>query len=415
VPITTPTKDDCAANCAVTNGDPHVTTFDGRHVDFQAVGEFVALRSLDDSMQVQVRQRPFPDSSEVSVNTAVAMDVAGDRVGIYLRDGDMTVLVNGKPTQGDNATLPHTGTVTRTVVDGQPYLSVGWPDGSHARLTPIAAWGLALFLTVSAQRHGRLTGLLGNDDGNPDNDLAPRGGQPFTNHPSPHDLYQVFGDSWRVTQAESIFDYGAGETTATFTDRRFPTRTLHPADLPAHATAERICRQAGITSPQPLQDCTIDLALTGQAAFQYTAAVAQTFLASRTDAPASTPQSLTVTGAIAGRIDTAATDCTLYPSANRFTANLTARLAGEQLDIGIVVQNYHGAGTYTAGSILDGAAVLLLDLGNGTYSAATSSGAGTLAINPGTTSGTVDTDLDNGAHSVTHLTGTWNCGTLTTS
>ncbi|NJN21613.1 MAG: hypothetical protein HC812_11085 [Leptolyngbya sp. RL_3_1] len=36
-------------------------------------------------------------------------------------------------------------------------------------------------------------------------------------------LYRQFGDSWRITQADSLFDYRSGESTVTFTDRNFPS------------------------------------------------------------------------------------------------------------------------------------------------------------------------------------------------
>ena len=36
------------------------------------------------------------------------------------------------------------------------------------------------------------------------------------------DLYPGFADSWRVTDATSLFTYPLGASTATYTDRGFP-------------------------------------------------------------------------------------------------------------------------------------------------------------------------------------------------
>src|SRR5690606_39704007 len=35
-------------------------------------------------------------------------------------------------------------------------------------------------------------------------------------------LYRTFADAWRVTDRTSLFVYGPGESTASFTDRRWP-------------------------------------------------------------------------------------------------------------------------------------------------------------------------------------------------
>ncbi|NOU09719.1 MAG: hypothetical protein HOO98_06840, partial [Nitrospira sp.] len=79
------------------DGDPHITTTNGVHYDFQAAGEFVALRDPN-GLEIQTRQTPVPTShtitdpySElpvcVSVNTAVAARVGGHRVSYQPKAG----------------------------------------------------------------------------------------------------------------------------------------------------------------------------------------------------------------------------------------------------------------------------------------------------------------------------------------
>ena len=46
----------CGGACGGSNGDPHLKTIDGKRYDLQAAGEYVLLRSADDSMEVQARQ-----------------------------------------------------------------------------------------------------------------------------------------------------------------------------------------------------------------------------------------------------------------------------------------------------------------------------------------------------------------------
>ncbi len=267
----------CNPGCAVSNGDPHLTTFDQAYYDFQAVGEFVLTRAPGGGLEVQARQSPFPGSAVVSVNTAVAANVAGDRVGVYASAGGLQLHVGGVATAPSSGArrLAHGGTVS-PLEDGS--FDIGWPDGSELVVRPIGPWGLSVSLELAEARRGRVEGLLGDFDGRPANDLVVRGGGVIPPRPSFDDLYHRLAGSWRVAQAGSLFDYGPGESTATFTDPRFPARFVSAADLPNRAAAEAICRQAGVTRPPTLEACILDVGLTGQAVFAADAAVAQKLL-----------------------------------------------------------------------------------------------------------------------------------------
>src|SRR5262249_7813779 len=127
------------------NGDPHLLTFDGQRYDLQAVGEFVAARAAGTGFQVQVRQQPFPGSRLVAVNTAIAMDVAGDRVQVDLSGSTFTIEVGGRPSAAP-ATLPHGGALALSAEALRPVLTVTWPDGSSAKVTAIGSWGLHLIV-----------------------------------------------------------------------------------------------------------------------------------------------------------------------------------------------------------------------------------------------------------------------------
>jgi hypothetical protein len=82
-------------------------------------------------------------------------------------------------------------------------------------------------------------------------------------------LYRLFGDSWRIRQRQSLFDYRKGRTTRSYTKLRFPSRPLTVGSLPRalRRRAARICRQAGVTDPQVLENCILDVAATGDRAF----------------------------------------------------------------------------------------------------------------------------------------------------
>jgi VWD domain-containing protein len=250
--------------CAQTNGDPHLTTVDGRRYDFQAVGEFVATNDPRGGFQVQVRQQPYPGSKVVAVNTAVAADVAGDRVEIRLAGRGETMLVNGTQVPMASAPLPGGGTV---LVHPDPYgtiVGLTWPDGSTVGVIPLGTVGLHVVVQPASVHSGHLEGLFGDFDGRPDNDVTVRGAATPIAKPSFDTLYPGFADSWRVTTGGSLFTYQSGTSTETYTDHGFPSRPAVAADLPNRAWADAVCRDFGVVEATALADCTLDLGLTGR-------------------------------------------------------------------------------------------------------------------------------------------------------
>jgi von Willebrand factor type D domain len=258
--------------------DPHLVTFDAGWYDFQGAGEYTLARSRSGDLDVQVREEPLSESSPIgraiAINTAVAMRVAGDRVGVYTPG--LTVRVNGRgfvPTRRARR-LAHGGSV-RTV-DGE--IEVRWPDGSLVRV--MAVFGLGVLVQPAAARQGTLQGLFGNFDTNPKNDFVTRSGKLLDPDEVPRSyrlLYHVFGDSWRIAQRQSLFDYARGESTRTFTKRSLPHRLtavdlLSPRQL---KMARRICRALHITKPEVFRACLFDVGLTGDGAFATSSAQAE--------------------------------------------------------------------------------------------------------------------------------------------
>jgi hypothetical protein len=235
-----------------TVGDPHITTFDGRRYDFQAVGEFIAARDPSGGFEIQVRQQPYGNSRVVSVNTAIAMDVEGDRIQLTLSGSGLTVFAGGSSYSSGQVSLRRGGFVD--VLSGRT-ATVAWPDGSLASVTATASFALDLWVEPAASRQGRLEGLLGNSSGS------------TKGTPSFKALYPAFADSWRVDMSSSLFAYAPGTTTATFTDRSLPEAAASAAGLPGRAAAEALCRQMQMTSSASLADCILDVASTGQPAF----------------------------------------------------------------------------------------------------------------------------------------------------
>jgi opacity protein-like surface antigen len=303
------------------DGDPHITTANGIHYNFQGAGEFVSLRDPD-GLEIQTRQSPIattftpgPDpydgvASCVSLNTAVAAHVAGHRVtyepnlsgvpdptGLQLRvDGVLTTLGSTGLNLGSGARI------AQTSVPGG--LEVDFPDNNVLYATP--SWWASQslwYLNVDVVHAPATDGTPGNGtvaqavvappstgglmaaitsrnwlptlpDGTQMGPLPASVSQRYT------DLYNKFGNAWRITDATSLFDYAPGTSTSTFTVSTWPPQNAActiPGVTPVQPTsvgvAEQACRQ--VTGKYSHADCVFDVIVTGNPGF------ANTYLASQ--------------------------------------------------------------------------------------------------------------------------------------
>jgi len=296
-------------------GDPHISTADGKHYDFQGAGEFISLRGRDGA-EIQTRQTPVSTTfigtdgydrltTCVSLNTAVAARVGQHRVtyepnvsgvpdpsGLQLRiDGALTTL----GPQGRAL-----GTGGRVVPLGGGALEIDFPDGKTLFVTPEwwssqSKWYLNVDLTH--------LGLVSSAGGSSDRGIAgafaegswlpalPNGASlgpmPASLQDRYDTLYRKFADAWRVTDKDSLFDYGQGTSTDTFTMRDWPkqnppcvvpnTKPVEPASLDV---AEAACRR--VMGRDRRSDCVFDVRVTGNIGFAKTYLATQRILADST-------------------------------------------------------------------------------------------------------------------------------------
>lgn len=250
-------------------GDPHIRTYDHLRYSPQAVGEFVMSTTGSDGETIQVRQQPFGTSRDISVVTGVAANVAGARVDIVSTETGATVRIDGVDiaVDADGTDLPKGGRIVAVEPDD---LRLVWPSGTILRAL-LQTRRMAVSVQLVTSLAGTTTGLLGNADGDTANDLVTRTGTPITSATDRTQLYEVFMESWRITDAESLFTYEAGQSTATFTDRTFPDQHRDVSDLTAEqrANAEKVCAAAGITEPAALEECLFDVGFSGDPSFAY--------------------------------------------------------------------------------------------------------------------------------------------------
>lgn len=291
-------SEQCKQKEGRSNNDPHLATFDGLKYDLQTLGEFILTKSNDRTFEVQARHAPF--SSLMTINSAVAVKAGSDRVALYTKDfpDDNTsnpLRVNGKPVtiQGDKLTLKGGGEILK---QGSNYV-ISSPRGEKVLVSP-TSFANHSFLNISPfvyNRNGKYSGLLGNVNGNPNDDLQIRGGGNISEIRSTYGdvnkvlnqvglrlpgaldkaekvyfdrLYKDFGDSWRVKQEESLFDYPAGKTTENYSDRSFPDKylTLNMLSPEQIQKAQNACTEAKVTEDL-MEGCIFDVGFSGFSEF----------------------------------------------------------------------------------------------------------------------------------------------------
>jgi hypothetical protein len=286
--------DRLSGGLAANEGDPHITTVDGAHYDFQSSGEFVALRDTD-GLEIQTRQaavattfNPGADPHDelatcVSLNSAVAARVGKHRVtfepnvsgvpdptGLQFRvDGALQTLPAAGISFG-----PGGGSVKPAAGNG---IEIDFPNGTVLFATPLfwtsqGKW----YMNVDVYHTAATDGIMGAIAPGSWLPALPDGSSlgplPATLHQRYVTLYQRFADAWRVNDRTTLFDYAPGTSTATFTRADWPKENPpcvldqeKPAQPADPKLAAEVCH--AVVDRTTRRDCIFDVTVTGETGF----------------------------------------------------------------------------------------------------------------------------------------------------
>jgi hypothetical protein len=260
------------------HGDVHISTPDGLVYDFQGTGEFLAAQSADGRFVIQARQEKWATRPSVSVNTALVLLVDGTKLEFYATP-KFQWFINGE----SQAIPTRSGRAVVTGKDGKPGLNYHWTVTSSGTVDYTLyradeGWGFRVIVVSGSHLdygHARLggmdvvTGMLGDSDGNPQNDLTLRDGSKVTPPANAKDL-NTFTDSWRLKPGEAIF--GDVQRAAALAAEAKPHADVQ-VDAAKSAEAEKAVRAAGITDPLAVRNATYDVAMTDSKGFIETAKI----------------------------------------------------------------------------------------------------------------------------------------------
>ena len=260
----------CGGQCASSIGDPHMRTVDGVGYDFQAAGEFTLLQTPDGEVDVQVRQEPAdgPERGIVSNTTAVAARVGDHRVGVYLTPAGLELRVDGVIQAGAGPFDLGGGRAGRFSTG----IVIDLPDGTVIWAISEAPYEINVLVDPASTAADVGRGLVGRSAPGlgvprlPDGAALPKAvGRPDFYAM----LYQRFADAWRVTDTTTLFDYDPGMDTASYTIRDYPSppkvASLDELDPAKAAAARATC--ASVTDAALQDQCTFDVAVTGDAGY----------------------------------------------------------------------------------------------------------------------------------------------------
>ena len=251
-----------------TQGEPIIAGLDGARKLLHPAGELWAIRAKNDAFAVQVRFEPVPVSNGLpyaSTTTALAIRTGKDVVSFAVKP--LKIYVNGaeiNPEFSETQLLQDRAFITRPAPNKY---SVTTTFGDLIEVRVVPTYNISWYVrNLNEKRRNQVEGLLGQYNGNPDDDFMDKSGTIYTTTTPRKDWYGTYANDWRINQAESILVYPAGKNTESYTQRDFPQKVVAVSEfeLAARNQAEQDCRKAGISVQPDLTMCMFDVLATGR-------------------------------------------------------------------------------------------------------------------------------------------------------
>ncbi|KAK0043850.1 mucin-like protein, partial [Biomphalaria pfeifferi] len=258
-------------------GDPHITTLDGITYTMNGWGEYFLLWIFSQDFRLQCRTERAEGQNGTLTNatifTAFAVqesNISSFQVELSASKKSMTIMAGGidvttefyKETQPGIIVLTDTLSVTREYSNNKTMVVAGFPSGVSIKVY-IAAKSLLIEYNVPKDYENFTVGLLGNFNGNPDDEFTLPNGTVLPRNSSEREIYHKFAKAWAVNSTTSVFSYLPGESTETYQHPEFEPFYRDEADSTAVAKAKELCGETN-------DACIFDYLVTGDKEFATT-------------------------------------------------------------------------------------------------------------------------------------------------
>jgi len=215
------------------NGDPHFRTLDGTSYIFNPVGEFTYLTTADGNDIIQVRIAQYVDHVGISTHACyfsgfVVKSWNSDIAQVELNALNMfTFRINGQSMKLENGQWNFNGISIN--IQNNSTVVIHTVSGIDLEIRILSGM-LHIIITLPENFKSTMSGLIGDWDGNSNNDLKLPDGTWIPVDSSNSDIHYKFGMTWSTTTQTSIFTYPTGLTWSDYQDRDFvPDFSIPPS------------------------------------------------------------------------------------------------------------------------------------------------------------------------------------------
>ena len=180
-------------------GDPHIVTLDGLKYTFNGKGEFILIETEDGSFTMQGRMEPAKTANNLNAlgtvftaivaiqhetNTIVQFEIRTKGVKVRV-DSEFVDFDEMKEMKFDNVMVEDRGNAT---------VIAAFSKGTSIELKVENGIISVMLVSLPINQKGKTRGLMGNFNGDPSDDLLPKGGSsPLPSNSSMEDIHRLFG------------------------------------------------------------------------------------------------------------------------------------------------------------------------------------------------------------------------------
>lgn len=247
------------------SGDPHFLTLDDLSYTFNGYGEYTLLDMPASQFTIQVRTAPLFDASnkltDGTVFKAFAVQDGYETIQLEIDIfNDILIYYNGKIVDLNETEILVYHRLTLIITESGYFIKSSTQINMEVQITPERN-ALSIICHVPKLFNGKTRGLLGNFDGDPNNDfMLPNGTILSINSTDDRLIFGEFGQKWMTTEETSIFTYRDCLQHSNFINLYYEPKFMSDGIVfendELEEKANEICKDN--------QQCLFDIATTGQ-------------------------------------------------------------------------------------------------------------------------------------------------------